>query len=68
MASQEQLAGGAAAASEEISVCVAVKIRPLVASEVDQGCRCILNVTPGQAQVGKACPPTKLVAPRTTAS
>lgn len=54
---------------EECSVCVAVKIRPLVPSEVEQGSRCSLvpNVAPGVSQVrfcghcpraeGKACRP-----------
>ncbi len=32
-------------------MCVAVKIRPLIPMEVDQGCRLSLSVTPGQPQV-----------------
>lgn len=40
------------AASEESNVCVAVKIRPLVAFEIDDGCRESLFVTPGCPQVG----------------
>lgn len=36
---------------EECSVCVAVKIRPLVQSESDQGCKLSLSVTPGLPQV-----------------
>ncbi|GLI69654.1 hypothetical protein VaNZ11_014325 [Volvox africanus] len=37
--------------AEESNVCVAVKIRPLVASEIDEGCRESLFVTPGCPQV-----------------
>ncbi|GAX80469.1 hypothetical protein CEUSTIGMA_g7908.t1 [Chlamydomonas eustigma] len=33
------------------SVCVAVKIRPLVPIEIEQGCRLSLSVSPGMAQV-----------------
>ncbi|GIM16243.1 hypothetical protein Vretimale_18832, partial [Volvox reticuliferus] len=36
---------------EESNVCVAVKIRPLVASEIDEGCRESLFVTPGCPQI-----------------
>ncbi|GLC45179.1 hypothetical protein PLESTB_000427200 [Pleodorina starrii] len=38
-------------APEESNVCVAVKIRPLVASEVEDGCRQCVSVTPGCPQV-----------------
>lgn len=39
--------GGAGAKDEECSVCVAVKVRPLVPSELDDGCRESLFVSPG---------------------
>lgn len=39
------------AKDEECSVCVAVKIRPLVPSELDEGCRECLYVEPGTSQV-----------------
>lgn len=38
---------------EECSVCVAVKLRPLVQSESDQGCKQSLSVTPGLPQVSQ---------------
>lgn len=47
----EALLPGAAASAEESNVCVAVKIRPLVPAEVDDGCRETLFVTPGLPQV-----------------
>jgi hypothetical protein len=36
---------------EGCSVCVAVKIRPLVPAEIDQGCRLCMSVTPGLPKV-----------------
>lgn len=36
---------------EECSVCVAVKIRPLVQNETEQGCKSSLSVAPGTPQV-----------------
>eukprot|EP00198_Chlamydomonas_reinhardtii_P003876 XP_001693212.1 kinesin family member heavy chain [Chlamydomonas reinhardtii] len=47
----EALLPGAAASAEESNVCVAVKIRPLVPAEVDDGCRETLFVTPGLPQI-----------------
>jgi hypothetical protein len=52
------LAEEPAGAEESCSVCVAVKLRPLVASEVSDGCRECMAVDPGTTQVrvaGGAC-------------
>jgi hypothetical protein len=47
-------------AEEDCSVCVAVKIRPMVASEQEQGGRSTLAVAGGQ-QVRRSALPWKLV-------
>lgn len=33
------------------SVCVAINIRPLVAAELEEGCKECLTITPGEPQV-----------------
>ncbi|KAG2444138.1 hypothetical protein HYH02_009078 [Chlamydomonas schloesseri] len=47
----EALLPAASPSAEESNVCVAVKIRPLVPAEVDDGCRETLFVTPGLPQI-----------------
>lgn len=48
---QDVTATGPAPESNADAVCVAVHIRPLVDSELAQGCQPCLTVTPGQPQV-----------------
>jgi hypothetical protein len=43
--------GGKQALDEDCSVCVAVHIRPLIASELTEGCQTCLSVATGQPQV-----------------
>jgi len=45
--------GGKHVSDEDCSVCVAVHIRPLIASELTEGCQTCLSVAPGEPQV---CP------------
>ncbi len=40
--------------SDECSVCVAVHVRPLIDSELLEGCEALLNTTPQQPQVRQA--------------
>lgn len=40
--------------SDECSVCVAVHVRPLIDSEILEGCDALLNTTPQQPQVRQA--------------
>lgn len=44
-------AAGKTSAEEDCSVCVAVHIRPLIATEVSEGCQACLSVVEGQKQV-----------------
>lgn len=41
--------------AEECSVCVAVHVRPLIDSEVLDGCDSLLTTTPNQPQVLSQC-------------
>ena len=40
------------AESEECCVCVAVHIRPLIPTELAEGCQACLQPTPGRPEVG----------------
>lgn len=42
--------GAAATAAAQESVCVAVNVRPLIESELIEGCKPTLYITPGEPQ------------------